>query len=483
MTVLSTLGFILSNLILSGCAVGPDFEEPCPPEVKSYTEKKLPGRTAGTPASPSQQFVQAKEIPSKWWTLFRSKELNWLIEAGIHNSPNLDAAVAALNQSQANLRAYIGSSFFPAINGSYNEQRERINDTSLGLENAKPQIFNLYNASVNVTYTLDVFGGLRRGMEALEAQVDYRYFLTQGAYLSLTSNIVTTAITEASIRAQIQATKELIAINENLLSIVQQQMNLGSVSQVAVLSQQTLLEQTKATLPPLEKNLSVARHALSALVGVFPSDKLLPNFYLNHMTLPIQVPVSLPSKLVQQRPDILAAEALLHQASANIGVAIANMLPQVTLTGMYGQESNHIADLFKGVWNIWSYGGQLLQPIFQGGALIAKRRAAIDAYDVACAQYRQTVLTAFQNVADSLRAIETDARTLKIQTAAEEAAKKTLEITEEQFKLGGVNYLNLLNAQQQYQLAKIKRIQAESARLSDTAALFQALGGGWWDCE
>lgn len=462
--------------------VGPTYEQPDMPPVDSYTETKLPQKTAraSVKSGKAQRFALCKEISGEWWTLFQSKELNAMIEAGINNSPNLEAAKAALRQAQENMISFAGANMLPAANALGAGIRQRMSAESVGLP-TPPAIFDLYNATVNVSYTLDAFGGARRGIEALCAQVEYQYFLLEGTYLALTANIVTAAITEASLRAQLQVTYDLININEKQLDIINKQFQLGGVALSDVLAQQTQLAQLKATLPSLEKNLSATRHALAALIGTFPSEQCLPDFYLTGFNLPKTLPISLPSELVRQRPDIRASEALFHQASANVGIATANMFPQITLSATYGGQSNHFGDLFKGMSNIWSFGGQLLQPVFQGGSLLAKRRASIAAYDQAAAQYRQTVIQAFQNVADTLRALETDARTLKAQVAAEAAAKISFELSQKQYNLGAVNYLVLLNAEQQYQLTRINRIKAEAARYSDTAALFQAMGGGWWN--
>lgn len=482
--------FAFSSIALTSCMVGPNFAPPCPPETESYNDVPIPDKTASSKnhGGKSQQFVFNENIPKQWWALFHSKPLNELICLGLNNSPTLAAAEAALRQAEENMRAFVGSTMFPYVSALPSAQRERFSAATFGVDpnggaTSPTTVFNLYNVSVNVTYTLDVFGGNRRGIEALGAQVEYQNFLLEAANLTLASNIVTTAITEASLRAQIQATRELILLNETSLKIVKQQFQLGGVSRTDVLLQEGQLANVRATLPPLEKTLALTRHSLSVLIGELPSENQLHKFHLLELTLPTQLPVSLPSCLVRQRPDIRASEALLHAASANIGVAVANMLPQITLNGSYGTEANHWSDLFQGNSAIWSYGAQLLQPIFAGGSLNAKRKAAIAAYDQAAAQYQQTVLQAFQNVADTLRSLELDAVTLKRQTEAETAANASMKLAQQQFRLGAINYLTLLNAENQYQLARINRIQAEALRYADTAALFQALGGGWWNCD
>ena len=303
-------------------------------------------------------------------------------------------------------------------------------------------IFNLLNAQLNVSYTFDMFGVTRREIEVLRAEVDYQRYILAGTTITLAANIATTAITEASLRSQIHSTLELIDYQSAQLNIIKQQFELGGVSRSDVLAQETLLAQTTATLPPLEKSLSQTRHALAALVGCFPDQSDLPQFDLDQIVLPEDIPVSLPSDLVKQRPDIQASEALLHQASAKIGIATANMLPQFTISGDAGWEANFLNQLFQPASVIWNLGIQALQPVFQAGALIEQRKASLAAYDQALGQYKQTVLQAFQNVADSLRAIDLDAKSLRAQKAAEDAAQASMILTEQQFRLGAVNYLS-----------------------------------------
>jgi NodT family efflux transporter outer membrane factor (OMF) lipoprotein len=474
------------SALLSSCMVGPNFHSPRSPHVKSFTETPMPAKTAATPAAGKagkpQSFVQGQNIPAEWWYLFHSKELNQLITCGLANSPNLAAAYAALRVAQENLNVQVGNLLFPAFNAGFLAQRQRFSSATIGGTPGGSPVFNLFNASVNVAYTLDFFGGNRRQVEGFSAQVDYQQFQLIAAYLTLTSNIVTTSVAIASYKAQIDATIDLIDAQAGQLRIMTRQLGLGGVSRETVLTQQTLVEQTRATLPPLQKSLSQARHALAALVGTFP-DRQLPEVRLNALILPGKLPVSLPSNLVRQRPDVRASEALLHSAMTGIGVATANLLPQFTISGVYGWETSVASQLFSQTSKIWSMATNIAQPIFRGGALWAQRRQAIASYEQAAAQYRQTVLTAFQNVADVLRALETDARTLRAQQAAEVAARQNLYLSQQQYGLGGVSYLTFLNAQQQYQSTRIAVIQAKAARYADTAALFQALGGGWWNKE
>ena len=394
------------------------------------------------------------------------------------DSPNLAAAEATLREARENLAAQRGALLFPQATLDAGATREKISGAQIGVPNAGTSIFNLYNTSVNVSYMLDLFGGNRRELEALQSLVDYQSFQLEGAYLALTSNIVTTAVNEATSRAEIAATHDVIAAEEKQLELVERQYQLGGVSRLGVLLLRTQLNQTRATLPPLERNLAQARHQLAVLCGRLPSEAALPEFDLEHLTLPQELPLSLPSLLARQRPDIRASEALLHQASAQVGVATANLYPKVNLSGSIGFEVVQWS-AFPGP-SLWNLGAALTQPLFNGGQLEANRRAAVAAYDQAQAQYRQTVLVAFQNVADALRALETDARALSAQSDAEQSARENLVLTERQYQLGGSSSLALLIAQQQYQLARLALAAVQGTRYADTAALFQALGGGWW---
>ncbi|QMT61356.1 efflux transporter outer membrane subunit [Legionella sp. PC997] len=470
----------LSTVLQTSCMVGPNFHTPKPPKVQKYTEKPLPKKTVSTSGAggQAQTFLTNKDIPILWWELYHSPEINHLIHMGLTNSPNLASASAALREAQENLKVQIGNSMWPSIDASQMVQRQRYSGVQIGIP-GDSLTFNLVYTSFNLSYTLDVFGGARRQIEALKAQVDYQQFQVIATYLTLTSNIVTTAVAVASYQAQIEATVDLIKAEQGLLNVLNNQYRLGAVSRENVLTQETLLEQTKATLPPLQKSLSQAKHALSTLVGTFP-EVTLPMVRLDRLKLPTELPVSLPSNLVRQRPDVRASEALLHQACAQIGVATANLFPQFTISANEGWLNTSFSRLFTKKNEVWALTGQVMQPLFHGGALWAQRRSAIAAYQQTAAQYKQTILQAFQNVADVLRGIETDARTLQAQIKAENAARAALNLTLKQYRLGGVSYINLLNAQQQYQQTRISRIQAQAVRYSDTAALFQALGGGWW---
>ncbi|OGT41695.1 MAG: RND transporter [Gammaproteobacteria bacterium RIFCSPHIGHO2_12_FULL_37_34] len=477
------VSIILIFAYLTGCMVGPNFHKPAAPTAHSYNESPLPKKTvkisSARNAGKAQAYIMNLDIRANWWYLFHSPTINQLINIGLANNPSLAAAEASLKQAQEVLRAQIGNTLLPALNATADGSRQRTVAASFG-GNVPSSIFNLYNVSANISYTLDIFGGARREIESLQAQVDYQQFQFLATYLSLTANIVTTAITIASYEEQIKATQALIKAEEDELNIMRKQLRAGGLADTNILSQQTLVDQARATLPPLEQSLSQSRHALSVLIGAY-TNQPLPRINLNNLKLPRYIPVSLPSKLVRQRPDVRASEALLHSASAQIGVATANLLPQFTLTGGLGWIAEVPSALFQSNNKSWDVGGKITQPLFHGGALFAERRAAIDAYDQAYAQYRLVVLQAFQNVADALRALDTGAKSFQANQAAEDAAFKTLKITQQQYHVGGISYVNLLTAQQQYQQTRLNRIQSQAARYTDTVALFQALGGGWWN--
>jgi NodT family efflux transporter outer membrane factor (OMF) lipoprotein len=462
--------------------VGPNFRQPDAPTAPRYTEADLPGATASAPgpAGSTQRFAPGQDLPAQWWTLFHSDPLDQLVRQAIADSPNLTAAEAALRVARENLAAQTGALLYPQVDGTLGASRQKITGASLGQSGGGATIFNLYNASVNVSYALDVAGRNRRELEALQSLVDYQEYQLAGAHLALTSNVVTAAIREASLRAQIDSTRGIIDSQNKSLDLVRRQFELGAVGRINLVAQQAQAAQTEALLPPLERELAQTRHQLAALAGRVPSDGGIPTFDLAALTLPQDLPLSLPSALARQRPDVRAAEALLHQASAQIGVATANQYPQINLTGSFGAQATDLHNLFAGP-SIWSIGAGLLQPLFHAGELEHKRLAAVAAYDQAAAQYRETVLLAFQNVADALRALEADARTLKAQSDAEALARQTLDLTQRQFQLGATNYIALLDAQRQFNQARFLLVQAQANRYADTAALFQALGGGWWN--
>lgn len=478
----TVVGAGIAIATLSGCAVGPNFKTPDLPAAATsnqYTPTPMPAQTESAPtaAGAAQQFALGQDIPALWWSLFRSPELDQLVRASLAQSPTMAAAEAALRQAQQNYKADVGSLAYPSVSAQLGATREKVSDFQI----PGGGVYNLYNASVNVAYTPDVFGGTRRTLENAQANVDYQRFQLEAAYLSLTANVVTTAIREASLRAQLKATHEVYDALNKQLGLIEKQFEFGAIPKATLLTQRNQVAQIAATIPPLEKSLAQTRHQLSVLAGKLPSEAGIPEFQLESLQLPEQLPVSLPSALVRQRPDIRASEEQLHAASALVGVATANQYPQFNLSGSYGSSSLTPHDLLESSNVIWSLVAGVTQPIFNGGALTARRRAAEAAYDAAAAQYRQTLLTAFQNVADSLRALDADASTLKAQAEAEATASESLALATSQYKLGATSYLVLLDAQRTYQQSHIDLVQAQAARYADTAALFQALGGGWWN--
>lgn len=481
------LSAALASLVLVGCAaVGPDFHPPALPSAASgpdYTDTPLPPQTAAADsvagsAGQAQQFVTGLDVPALWWQMFHSVPLDALLRSAIAHSPNLAAAQATLRQAQETYNAQSGNLRLPQVDAKLGANRERAPAASTGT--AGGQLLTLYNASVNVSYALDVFGGVRRQLEGAQAAVDAQRFQVQAVYLTLTGNLVTTAIREASLRAQLDATDQVLAAQQQQLGVLDKQFELGAIARSAVLAQQTQVAQTATLLAPLQKSLAQTRNQLAVYAGRLPNEPALPNFDLASLNLPRTLPLSLPSELARQRPDVRASEALLHQASAQVGVATANLYPQFQLSASFGSSTTRLGNLFGGGWNFWSLVGGLTQPLFHGEALQAQRRADIAAFDAAAAQYRGTLLVAFQNVADALRALEFDAAALKAQAEAEAIARQSLQMTTQQYRLGAVSNLQLLNAQQAVLQTRIALVQAQAARFADTAALFQALGGGWW---
>ena len=475
---------LVATGLLAACAVGPDYKAPEAPAATAFRETPTPLQTESAPvqAGDAQSFQVGAKIAADWWTIFGSPELNTLVQAAIAGQPTLAAAKAALRQAEENVNAQYAV-LYPSVDASLAARRQRISGASFGNPSIPPTTFNLYNASVNVSYQIDVAGGARRELEALKAGVDFQRFQVEAAYLALTANVATTAFREASLREQIRATREIADAQDSQLGVAEKQFKIGAISGSDLLAQRAQAAQTRATLPPLEKQLGQTRNQLAVLIGKFPVDAKLPELDFSNFTLPQELPLSVPSELLRQRPDVRQAEAILRQANARIGVAEALMFPQLTLSGAYGNAALSQGDLFQPGALVWNIGANLLQPIFHAGQLRAQKRGAEAAYDQAFAQYQGAVLTAFQDVADVLLALEYDARTLKAQAEAEAASRESLEVTREQLKLGGASYLALLNAQRQYNLAKAALVQAQAARYADTAALFQALGGGWWNRE
>ena len=445
-----------------------------PPEIPT-AERYTP-----TPVT-EERLAQGADISARWWTLFKSPALDGLVRQALEASPTLARSSAKLRQAQEDLSARTGGTRFPKVDAKLSANRVDVNPQSLGVQNLPVQPpFNLYLASVGVSYTLDLFGANRRDLEALQAGVDYQRYELEAARLMLAGNVVTAAIREASLREQIAATQEIIELQERQLAITERLVNLGTAAQADAVAQRLDLAQIRAVLPDLQRQLEQVRHRLAVYIGKPPGAANLPEFKLVDLQLPPELPLSLPSELARQRPDIRAAEALLHQASARVGVATANLYPQITLSANLGSLASNGGDLFSSGSGFYVLGASLAQPLFHGDELQAKRRAAVAAYEQAGAAYQEVVLQSFQNVADVLRALEADAKKVKERTDAATQARTYHDITSARFKAGGVSYFFLLDAQRKLHGALIDRTQALAERYADSAALFQALGDSWW---
>ena len=473
------------GLALSACAVGPDFHTPEAPKVADaghpYTPAALPAMAASgaSPAYVPQHLVDGQDISATWWEAFQSSALNALVQSALAHSPTVVAAQATLREAEENYRADYGSKVFPSVSGQFQAARQKYPIYDAGIPAGA--VGNLFTAGLDLSYTLDIVGGNRRELESVRAAIDYQRFQVEATWLSLTSSVVATAIQEASLRAQLKVTHDVVDNANQSLKVIDAQVRLGALARGALLQQQTLIAQQEAQIPPLEKALAQTRHQLAVLAGRLPGDAGLPTFDIDALTLPRELPVSVPSALVRQRPDVRSAEAQLHEASAQIGVATAALYPQITLSGSVDRESLKIGRLFDTGTTGWSLLGGLTQPIFNGGSLQAKKRAAVAAYDAAQAQYQSTVLNAFLSVANALRAIDTDADAVTANAEAERLANESLNLVTRQYQLGAVSYLASLDAQRTYLSTRTALVQARAARFTDTAALFQALGGGWWN--
>jgi NodT family efflux transporter outer membrane factor (OMF) lipoprotein len=469
-------------MLLTSCAVGPDFLHPAAPEITGYTKEPLAPSTSSTdaPTGRSQHFVQGRDLRQEWWRLFKSRALNALIEQSLNNNPNLQSAIATLRAAQQAVYAQEGK-YFPLVEANFNPTYQQTSAALSPIPASGANVFALHTAQLQVAYTLDIWGLNRRTVESLQAQADNQRFQVEAAYLTLTSNVAVAAITEASLRGQIEATNELISINTKMLDILRRQLNAGYANRSDVAAQEAALAQVKATLPPLRKALQQNRDLLAALAGAYPSEVPREMFKLADLQLPIDLPLSLPSQLIEQRPDIRAAQEQLHAASAQIGVATANILPSFTISGNVGYMSTALAGLLAPQNLFWQLAGNATQTLFDGGALLHQLQEAKDTYNAAAWTYRGTVVGAVQNVTDSLRALQNDADALRAARDFERAAKISFDLARQQMQTGNANVLLLLNAQQTYLQAVIQVVQARAARLSDTAALYQALGGGWWN--
>ena len=493
---------LLLLLLISGCAAGPDFKRPEAPHSSSYTVKPLPEKTASAVISQggAQHFVESGQIPADWWTLFQSAKLNALIERCLHANPDIEAAQASLRQAQENVVAQQGF-FYPTVGVSYSPSRNKLagnnGGSSPGLQGNGtliqtysnpagpkyngPAYYNFHVAQLTVGYVPDVFGLQRRRVESAEAQLEVQQMQLQAGMITLVSNVVAAAFQEASLRAQLAAVEKVIALSRDNLAIMHKQLELGYIAEIDLAQQQAALAQAEQAQPPLRRQLEQTRDLIRALAGNTPDQDVAETFELADLHLPEELPLSLPSKLVEQRPDVRAAEAHLHDASAQYGVAIANRLPQFSIMASMGGMATTPDWMFRAGGGFFSVVGNVAQTIFDGGTLRAQSRAAQQALVQAGAQYRGTVIAALQNVADTLHSIASDSEALKAAADADQAMHRVFDLTQKQYQLGFVSYQNLLIAQQNRQLSSISLIQAQTARLGDTAALYQALGGGWWN--
>jgi NodT family efflux transporter outer membrane factor (OMF) lipoprotein len=464
--------------MLAGCAVGPDFVQPAAPGTDRYTLEAPAAATAPADGQ-TQHFMPGNALEAGWWRLFGSAQLDAVVSQAVANNPTLQASEASLRQSQDSLRAGYGV-FYPRVDADFDALRERTAPMQQGLD-TPGRIFNLVTLSGTVSYVLDVFGGERRAVEGLRAQADYQRFEGLAAYLALTANVVNSAVARAAYAGQVRATEQLIDLENQQLGLIETQVRSGTAPYSDVLGMRSQIAANQALLAPLRQRISQTEHLLATLEGALPSSVTLPDMDLAGLTLPAYLPVSLPSDLVRQRPDILAAEAQLHVASANIGVATSLMFPSFSLSGTYGATGPSLGKLSAASGRFWSIGPSATVPIFQGGSLWYGRKAAIDAFQQAQADYRQTVLSAFAQVADSLKALEHDADGLQAQVDSRNAAGEALGLLQANYRAGLVAYPDVLTADVQFHEATIAYLQAVAQRYQDTVALFTALGGGWWN--
>jgi NodT family efflux transporter outer membrane factor (OMF) lipoprotein len=471
------------SLPISGCAVGPNFSPADKPDVTGYVKGSLTSADPGKGPSfvPGQRFLSGVDVSTRWWAAFKSEPLNQLVRESVDHNPNLQAAEAAIKVARYNALAQRGL-FFPQVTGNSATQQILVANPQqvppIPTQGAQSE-FSLVTNQLTVSFVPDIWGGNFRAVESLDAIAEQQLFQLEAAYLTLTSNVVTAAIQEASLRGQIEATRRIIGIERHLLDILKRQQSFGQAAQADVLAQDAALAQAEQLLPPLEKQLAQQRDLLTALAGQYAADEIRQKFDLAHLKLPTNLPISLPGKLVDQRPDVRAAEANMHSAAAQIGVAIAARLPNITLSANGGSAAFNWPQTFAPGTGFFTLGAAAAAPIFDGLTLYHKQKAAEAALEQAEAQYRATVISAFQNVADALRALQSDAKAMRAARRAEETAKASLDIVDKQLNAGQVNQLAVLNSQQTYLNAAVVRVQTEANRIADTAALFMALGGNW----
>jgi NodT family efflux transporter outer membrane factor (OMF) lipoprotein len=468
---------VLAALLAGGCAVGPDFARPPAPGEAAYTPAPQPEVMAPANGDAVQRLNLAHELSSAWWELYRSPALDEVVKRTLADNRDLALARASLAQAQQFVKAARGA-YYPQIDASGVVQQQANLDTSpAGLESEHGS--TLYSVGATASYLLDVFGGVRRSVEQQSALAELQRYELAAAWIALTGNAVTQSVAIASLRAQIEAVEDVVGDDSRSLELVLRKFDAGKVARSDVLTARTQLASDQAQLPALRRQLAAAQHALSVLAGQPPAAWSPPEFSFDDFTLPEELPLTLPSELVRRRPDILAAEADLHASSAAIGVATANMFPSFSLSGTLSVAES--AAVINGPGAAYSLAAQVLQPVFRGGSLRAQRNAAIAAYDASLASYQQTVLTAFQQVADTLRALEHDAELVDAQQRLLSTAEEALALQRVRYDAGKIDLLELLDAQRSYGQARLSFALAHEQRLADTAALYVALGGGWWD--
>jgi NodT family efflux transporter outer membrane factor (OMF) lipoprotein len=465
--------------LLSSCALGPDFSAPAAPDTKGYTEDGIPNTKVPDAKETEQRFVMGKKITGDWWQLFHAPRLNAVLEQAIAGNQNIVAARATLAQSLEVVAAARGI-LWPQVDLSGGVQREQVSNGLFGLPGKTPA-FNLFSIGPAVSYAVDPFGQNLRRIEQQQATAAFQDYQLNAAYLTITGNAATQALTIAATRAEIRAVESIIKDDQENLRLVQSELQAGEATQIDVEQAASQLAADRTQLPPLHQQVSVARHALSVLVGQLPGNWVPPDFDLEEFTLPLELPVSLPSDLVRQRPDILASEAQLHEASAAIGVATAQLYPSLNLTAAFTQESITTSKLFNPINSVWDVAAQLTAPIFHGGTLEAQKRAAVDAFGGALANYKQTVLTGFGQVADVMEALAHDGELLEAQRRALESAEASLRLTRTTYQYGNVGVLLVLDAQRLAEQARLGYVRAQAQRYLDTVQFLTAMGGGWWD--
>lgn len=470
----STTLLVMTATILAGCAAGPDFKRPDPPHADHYTaqplnlERKDQGDTA-------QQAILGEQLDQAWWQLFQSDVLNGVVKRALAQNRAIVAAGYTLAQAQELAAAQAGT-LYPQVGMTAGVGREKYGAEFLGTS-PKPPPFTYFAIGPTISYSLDYTGGAARSVEQQYAWANYQRQQLKAAYLAVTGNAVMQSLRIASLRAQIATVQTLLDQDRENLKLVHEAFDAGSVSRLDIVSADSQLASDAALLPPLRQELSVARHALAIVLGQAPAEGVLPELDLAQLALPRHLPVSLPSELAHRRPDILAAEAQLHAATAAVGIATSNLYPHIDLSASFGQQSTVIGQLFASGSNAWSLAGGFVAPIFDGGTLRAERRAAVDAMQASAAKYQQTVLTAFGQVADSLQALDHDTEALEAQTNAQQAACDNLDLTRKSYREGNIGVLQVLDAEWRYQQASLAYVRIRAQRYMDTAQLFLALGG------